>query len=122
MLRGDFARLLKPIFIKTDPRSGRIVEVRSWILTDLTKIWAKNRRRALIKRDSHVASPDWEKAYVQEPDPTDMPFVGPSVADQLPRFAPANAPFVPTATTTPRAALVGLPNPCSESHETANSL
>jgi hypothetical protein len=42
---------------------------------------------------------------------TDVTGVGVWVPDQLPRFAPANSPFVPTATTPPSAALAGRPNP-----------
>jgi hypothetical protein len=42
---------------------------------------------------------------------TNASLIGASVPDQLPRFAPANAPFVPTATTPPSAALAGRLNP-----------
>ena len=42
---------------------------------------------------------------------TNASLIGASVPDQLPRFAPANAPFVPTATTPPSAALAGRVNP-----------
>ena len=44
-------------------------------------------------------------------DKTNASLIGASVPDQLPRFAPANAPFVPTATTPPSAALAGRANP-----------
>ena len=39
------------------------------------------------------------------------PGLAPGWPDQLPRFAPANSPFVPTATTPPSVALAGRPNP-----------
>ncbi len=42
---------------------------------------------------------------------TNAMFLGASVPDQLPRFAPANAQFVPTATTPPSAALAGRVDP-----------
>ena len=44
-------------------------------------------------------------------DKTNLTFIGASAPDQLPRFAPANAQYVPTATTPPSAALAGRPNP-----------
>jgi hypothetical protein len=42
---------------------------------------------------------------------TNMVLIGASGPDQLPRFAPADSPFVPTATTPPNAALAGRVNP-----------
>ncbi len=42
---------------------------------------------------------------------TNVTVIGAWVPDQLPRFAPADSPFVPTATTPPSAALAGRANP-----------
>jgi hypothetical protein len=42
---------------------------------------------------------------------TNVTMIGASAPDQLPRFAPADSPFVPTATTPPSAALAGRVNP-----------
>jgi hypothetical protein len=42
---------------------------------------------------------------------TNMTLIGASTPDQLPRFAPADSPFVPTATTSPSRALAGRVNP-----------
>jgi Putative beta-barrel porin-2, OmpL-like. bbp2 len=42
---------------------------------------------------------------------TNLTFVGAWVPDQLPRFAPADSPLVPTATTPPTPALAGRVNP-----------
>ena len=42
---------------------------------------------------------------------TNVTLIGASAPDQLPRFAPANAQYVPTATTPPSAALAGQVNP-----------
>jgi Putative beta-barrel porin-2, OmpL-like. bbp2 len=44
-------------------------------------------------------------------DKTNLTFIGDWGPDQLPRFAPADAPYVPTATTPPSAALAGKANP-----------
>jgi hypothetical protein len=44
-------------------------------------------------------------------DKTDVVFIGDWGPDQLPRFAAADAPYVPTATTPPSAALAGKVNP-----------
>jgi Putative beta-barrel porin-2, OmpL-like. bbp2 len=42
---------------------------------------------------------------------TNLTLIGAWVPDQLPRFAPADAPYVPTATTPPTPALAGRVNP-----------
>ena len=42
---------------------------------------------------------------------TNVVLIGATAPDQLPRFAPANSPIVPTATTPPSAALAGRINP-----------